>query len=313
MSLLVVEAGGLQTTVQDFGREGFGVLGVSASGAADAVALRLGNLLLENAGGMPALEMTLTGGTFLFPDGAVICLAGANFGAQVDDKTMELWRPHAVLPGKRVVLGATRDYARCYLCVAGGVAVAEFLGSASTHLLSGLGGWEGRALRKGDVLPIGRLEKSIRQRKLRAGVLDGLKPGKTLRVTRGPQFDWFAEEARRALTGGEFVVSEESNRIGLRLDGPRLAVRLKTEMISEGTPLGAIQITPSGQAILLFVEQQTTGGYPKIANVIAADLHCVGQLRPRDTIRFEEVSLAEARELWIRQQELLSSEERLFA
>jgi len=313
MSLLVVEAAGLQTTVQDFGREGFGVLGVSASGAADAVALRLGNLLLENAGGMPALEMTLTGGTFLFPDGAVICLAGANFGAQVDDKTMELWRPHAVLPGKRVVLGATRDHARCYLCVAGGVAVAEFLGSASTHLLSGLGGWEGRALRKGDVLPIGRLEKSIRQRKLRAGVLDGLKPGKTLRVTRGPQFDWFAEEARRALTGGEFVVSEESNRIGLRLDGPRLAARLKTEMISEGTPLGAIQVTPSGQAILLFVEQQTTGGYPKIANVIAADLHCVGQLRPRDTIRFEEVSLEAARALWIEQQKLLGSEERLFA
>jgi len=313
MSLLVVEAAGLQTTVQDFGREGFGVLGVSASGAADAVALRLGNLLLENAGGMPALEMTLTGGTFLFPDGAVICLAGANFGAQVDDKTMELWRPHAVLPGKRVVLGATRDYARCYLCVAGGVAVAEFLGSASTHLLSGLGGWEGRALRKGDVLPIGRLEKNIRRRKLRAGVLDGLKPGKTLRVTRGPQFDWFAEEARSALTGGEFVVSEESNRIGLRLDGPRLAARLKIEMISEGTPMGAIQITPSGQAILLFVEQQTTGGYPKIANVIGVDLHCLGQLRPRDTIRFEEVSLEAARELWIERQELLSSEERLFA
>jgi len=313
MSLLVVEAAGLQTTVQDFGREGFDVLGVSASGAADAVALRLGNLLLENRAGAPALEMTLTGGTFLFPDGAVICLAGANFGAAVDGKTLELWRPHAVLPGKRVVLGATRDYARCYLCVAGGVGVVNFLGSASTHLLSGLGGWEGRALRKGDVLPIGRLEKNIRRRKLRAGVLDGLKPGKTLRVTRWPQFDWFAEEARRALTDGKFVVSEESNRIGLRLDGPRLAARLKIEMISEGTPLGAIQVTPSGQAILLFVEQQTTGGYPKIANVIGADLHCVGQLRPRDTIRFEEVSLVDARELWIRQQELLNSEERLFA
>jgi antagonist of KipI len=313
MSLLVVESAGLLTTVQDFGREGYGVLGVSASGAADAVALRLGNLLLENKAGTPALEMTLKGGTFLFPDGAVICLAGANFGAQVDEKALELWRPHAILPGKRVVFGPTKDFARSYMCVAGGIGVAEFLRSASTHLLSGLGGWDGRALRKGDVLPIGRLEKNIRRRKLRAGVLDGLKPGKTLRVTRGPQSDWFPEEARETLVGGEFVVSEESNRMGLRLDGPRLAARGKAEMISEGTPLGAIQVTPSGQTIILFVEQQTTGGYPKIANVIGADLHCVGQLRPRDTIRFAEVSLADARALWIEQQGLLASEERLFA
>jgi antagonist of KipI len=310
---LVVESAGLQTTVQDFGREGFGVLGVSASGAADAVALRLGNLLLENLPGTPALEMTLTGGTFLFPDGAVICLAGANFGAQAEGKALELWRPHAILPGQRVALGATRDYARCYLCVAGGVGVVDFLGSASTHLLSGLGGWGGRALRKGDVLQTGKLAKNIRRRKLRPGVLDALKPGKQLRVTRGPQFDWFTEEAHSALAGGEFLVSEDSNRIGLRLDGPRLAPRVNTHLISEGTPVGAIQVTPSGQAILLFVEQQTTGGYPKIANVIAADLHCVGQLRPRDTIRFEVVSFERARELWIEQRALLNSEERLFA
>jgi antagonist of KipI len=283
MSLLVVESPGLQTTVQDFGREGFGVLGISASGAADAVALRLGNLLLENKAGAPALEMTLTGGTFLFPDGAVICLAGANFDAQVDGQALELWRPHAILPGKRVAFGATRDYARCYLCVAGGLCKR------------------------------GRLDIKIRCRRMRPGVLDALKPEKKLRVTRGPQFDWFAEEAQKMVASGEFVVSEDSNRVGLRLDGPRLATRGHAEMISEGAPMGAIQVTPSGQAIILFVEQQTTGGYPKIANVIGADLHCVGQLRPRDTIRFEEVSMAEARELWIEQQSRLGSEEQLFA
>ncbi|HKM68393.1 MAG TPA: biotin-dependent carboxyltransferase family protein [Candidatus Acidoferrum sp.] len=313
MSSMVVEAPGLQTTVQDLGREGYGALGVSASGAADAVALRLGNLLLENRAGTPALEMTLTGGTFLFPEGAVICLAGANFEAQVDGKSLELWRPHAILPGKKMVLGATRDFARCYLCIAGGISVEEFLGSASTHLLSGLGGWQGRALRKGDVLPIGKLAKNIRRRKLAAGVLEALRPKKILRVTQGPQFDWFGEETRRALIGGEFAVSEESNRMGLRLEGLRLAARDNAEMISEGAPLGAIQVTPSGQAIILFVEQQTTGGYPKIANVIGSDMHCVGQLRPRDAIRFAEVSLEAARALWIEQQQLLNSEERLFA
>jgi len=313
MSSLVVDAPGLQTTVQDLGREGYGALGVSASGAADPVALRLGNLLLENAPGAAALEMTLTGGTFAFPKGAVICLAGADFNAHSDGRPLGLWRAHAVLPGQKVSLGATRDFARCYLCVAGGITVEKFLGSASTHLLSGLGGWQGRALQKGDVLPIGKLEKRIRQRKLAAGVLEAVQPTKILRVTRGPQWNWFSEVTQKSLFDSEFVVSEESNRMGLRLESPGLATRTKKEMISEGVPLGAIQITPSGQTIIPFVEQQTAGGYPKIANVIGADLHSVGQLRPRDMIRFTEVSLEQARALWIEQQQLLSSEERLFA
>jgi antagonist of KipI len=313
MSSLIVEAPGLQTTVQDLGRMGYGALGVSASGAADAVALQLGNLLLENEPGKAALEMTLTGGTFAFPDGAVICLAGADFGAQVDGRSLRLWRAHAILPGQKVSLGATRDFARCYLCVAGGIAVETFLGSASTHLLSGLGGWQGRAMQKGDVLHIGELNKRIRQRKLALGVLEKLRPEKTLRVTHGPQWDWFSQDARKVLVESELVVSEDSNRMGLRLEGARLALREQKEMISEGAPLGAIQATPSGQTIILFVEQQTTGGYPKIANVIAADLHRVGQLRPRDKIRFTEVSMEEARALWIEQQRLLRSPERLFA
>jgi antagonist of KipI len=312
MSSLVVESPGLLTTVQDLGREGYGVMGVSAAGAADTVALRLGNLLLGNLPGTAALEMTLTGGTFLFPEGAVICLTGADFGAQAGGRSLECWRAHAILPGQKLVLGATRDLARGYLCIAGGIAAESFLGSASTHLLSGQGGWQGRALQKGDVLPTGKLEKMLRRKKLAAGVLDSLQPKKVLRVTRGPQFDWFGEETQAALENSEFVVSEEANRMGLRLEGPRLATREKKEMISEGAPLGAIQVTPSGQAIILFVEQQTTGGYPKIANVIGADLHCVGQLRPRDAIRFAEVSMEATRGLWIEQEKLMGSPERLF-
>ena len=313
MSSLVVEAPGLVTTVQDLGRTGFGVIGVSPSGAADPVSLQIGNRLVGNAVGAAALEMTLAGGTFLFPEGGVICLAGANFGAQLDGKELAPWKAHAVLPGKRVTLGTTRDFARCYLCVAGGIVVEDFLGSASTHLLSGLGGWKGRALRKGDVLPLGEVTKMIRQRKMAAGVLEALRPRKHLRVTRGPQVDWFSVEMQSRLFSEEFLVSEESNRMGLRLEGPRLEAREQKELISEGAPLGAIQVTPSGQAIILFVEQQTTGGYPKIANVISADLHCVGQLRPRDAIRFTEISLEEARKRWIEQQRLLGSEEKLFA
>jgi biotin-dependent carboxylase-like uncharacterized protein len=312
MSSLVVEVPGLLTTVQDLGRLGNGVMGVSASGAADPVALQIGNRLVGNTPGAPALEMTLAGGTFLFPEGGVISLAGADFSVQLDGKELAPWRAHAVLPGKRVQLGATRDFARCYLCVAGGIVVEEFLGSASTHLLSGLGGWQGRALKTGDLLPIGEVTKMIRQRKMAPGVLEALRPSKALRVTRGPQSDWFSEETHSRLFHEEFSVSEESNRMGLRLEGPRLETRENKELISEGAPLGAIQVTPSGQPILLFVEQQTTGGYPKIANVIGADLHYVGQLRPRDAIRFTEVSLDEARSLWLNQQRILASEEKLF-
>jgi len=313
MSSLVVETPGLLTTVQDLGRVGYGAIGVSPSGAADPVALQIGNRLVGNAPGAAALEMTLAGGTFAFPEGGVISLAGANFGGQLDGRELAPWRAHAVMPGTRLTLGATRDFARCYLCVAGGIQVEAFLGSASTHLLSGLGGWQGRALRKGDVLPVGEVKERIRQKKMAAGVLDALRPRKTLRVTRGPQSGWFGEEIRKRLLEEEFRVSEEANRMGLRLEGPLLAARETKQMISEGAPLGAIQVTPSGQTILLFVEQQTTGGYPKIANVISADLHGVGQLRPRDTIRFEEVSFEQARALWIEQQRLLESEERLFA
>jgi antagonist of KipI len=313
MSLLVVENPGLLTTVQDLGREGFGPLGVSASGAADPVALRLGNLLVGNEPGAAALEMTLIGGSFTFPGGAAVALAGADFISTLNGRPLEVWVAHAVHPGGNLTLGPTRAGARCYLCIAGGVQVEPFLGSASTHLLSGLGGFAGRELHKGDVLRIGTPKEKLWRRRISTRVLQALKPGKVLRVTDGPQTDWFDEEAKRAFYRSTFRVSEESNRMGLRLEGAPVKTVRAEEMISEGVSLGAIQVAPSGQPIILFVEQQTTGGYPKIANVISADMHSVGQLRPRDEIRFERVSLEEARALLIAQQAILNSREKIFA
>jgi len=253
------------------------------------------------------------GGSFVFPEGAVIALAGADFGATLNGQRVELWSPHAVPPGAKLILGPTRNFARCYLAIAGGIRVAPFLGSASTHLLSGLGGYEGRALRKGDVLELGTPEKKIRQRKISQTVLLSLKPRKVLRVTEGPQSDRFSEDTRQSFFRTTFRVSEESDRMGLRLEGPVLAAKSAGGMITEGVPLGAVQVTPSGQPIILFVEQQTTGGYPKIANVIGVDLHSLGQLRPRVEIRFEQTSLAVARSLWREQERLLNSPEQLFA
>lgn len=309
MSTLEVLAPGLLSTVQDLGREGFGPLGVSPSGAADAMALRIGNRLVGNAEAAAGLEMTLLGSTFVFPEGAALALTGSDFGATLDGAAVPLWTSFEAKRGQTLRLGPTRSGARCYLCVQGGIAVEPFLGSASTHLLSGLGGQEGRALRKGDVLKIGAAKEVFQRRKLAGKALQRLAPRKVLRVTPGPQSDWFPQAAQKVVYESTYRVAEESNRMGLRLEGPPIPEGAHGEMISEGVSLGAVQIAAGGMPIILFVEQQTTGGYAKMANVISADFHSLGQLRPRDEIRFERVDFETARKLLIEQEKLLASEE----
>lgn len=315
MSTIEVVAPGLLTTVQDLGREGFGPLGVSPSGAADAVSLRVGNRLAGNPEGAAALEMTLLGGTFAFPQGAMVALAGSDFGATLADAPVAPWSSIKVPAGGLLRVGPTRSGARCYLCVSGGIDEPLFLGSASTHLLSGLGGHEGRALRKGDVLRIGTPPSAengrFRPMTLSPQARDALAPRRVLRVTPGPQAGWFAEEAIRSFYSTTYRVAEESNRMGLRLEGPPIADNVPGEMISEGMPLGAIQIATGGLPIILFVEQQTTGGYAKIANVISADFHSLGQLRPRDEVRFQPVYFDQAREALLQQEALLASDDLL--
>ncbi len=309
MNRIRVESPGLFTTVQDLGRPGFGPLGVSASGAADKNSLRLGNRLVGNPANAAALEMTLLGGEFSFADGALFALTGADFGATLDGDQLTLGRSVEAKPGQTLCLGATRDHARCYLCVRGGISVEPFLGSASTHVLSGLGGFEGRPLRKGDELEIGPAVAQRQKRVIAPSMLKRLRPSKVLRVTPGPQSDWFGDAARQALYSNTYQVTEEANRMGLRLQGPPIQASSARNMITEGVALGAVQVPESGQPIILFVEQQTTGGYPKIANVIAADLASVGQLRPRDEIRFELVSFDAARALLIEQERLLTADD----
>jgi antagonist of KipI len=309
MNTMEVQAPGLLTTVQDLGRQGFGPVGVSPSGAADPISLRLGNLLVGNSEGAAALEMTLLGGTFIFPHGAIVALTGSDFGAMLDDGKLGIGTSVRVRPDETLHVGPTTSGARCYLCVRGGIAVKAFLGSASTHILSGLGGCEGRPLRKGDVLRIGRAAKHFRKRILAPRVSENCSHRKILRVTSGPQADWFAEASLRAFYAGSYRVGEQSNRMGLRLEGAAVSQSGTREMITEGVSLGAVQVPAGGSPIILFVEQQTTGGYPKIANVISADLHRIGQLRPRDEIRFEQVTFDAARSLLVEQEKLLASRE----
>jgi biotin-dependent carboxylase-like uncharacterized protein len=309
MGVIEVQAPGLLTTVQDLGREGFGPQGVSPSGAADPVALRVGNRLVGNAEGAAGLEMTLLGGRFVFWDEAMFALTGSDFGATLDGAPISPWGSHQAKPRQTLQVGPTRSGARCYLCVQSGIAVKEFLGSASTHLLSGLGGHEGRALRAGDLLKMGPAKDSFRARRVSGRAWERLAPRKVLRVTPGPQSDWFAESAQKIFYEGTYRVAEESNRMGVRLEGAAVPSLASGEMISEGVALGAIQVPEGGRPIILFVEQQTTGGYPKIANVISADFHSLGQLRPRDEIRFERVEWETARGLLREQEELMASKE----
>ena len=287
MNRLRVISPGLLTTVQDLGRFGWAHFGVSASGAADALALRAGNLLVGNAENAPSLEMTLAGGVFEFESGAVIALTGSDFGAG-----LPLWRAVEVNAGETVRCGPTRGGARCYLAVRGGLAVPKAMGSASVHVMTGVGG---RPLRKADVLPIG--DAALRKPRTRQVAPPEGAPAGLLRVTPAAQADWFGDE----LYAGAYIVAEESNRMGLRLRGAAIPSP-SGHMLTEGVPLGAVQVPPDGQPIVLFVEHQTTGGYPKPANVISADFWRLGQLRPRDQVRFERVAMDQAIEL-LREQE----------
>jgi len=302
MNTVTVLAPGLLTTVQDLGREGYGAMGVSASGAADALALRIGNKLLGNPEDAPALEMTLLGGAFQFSGETWVAISGSDFGATLDGQSFATHTVFKVQPRQTLQFGPTKTGARAYLCIRGGLDVPKVLGSRSTHLLSGLGGWQGRALRKGDTLPIGS-DSMCGTSADRSAVWKELEFNRdTIRVTKGPQWESFSESTRKQFFAQSYVITEETNRMGIRLRGTQHQLAGTEDMITEGVSLGAIQVTPSGQPIILFVEQQTTGGYPKIANVISADLSSVGQLRPRDEIRFELVSMVVARHRYVEQE-----------
>ncbi len=304
---------GLFTTVQDLGRPGHARLGVSAAGAADSIALRIANRLAGNPEGAPALEMTLRGGRFRFGAEAFIAVAGADLDAAIDGRPMKSWSAAPVPAGATLACGMARQGARAVLAVRGGLIVPPVLGSASTHVPSGLGGLEGRALRRGDLLAVGdpvpgpapvarRLRPEVR------APLAAAAPA-VLRVTSGAHAAQFGEPARDLLLGAEFTVSASSDRMGVRLEGPEIPPPLAGRMLTEGMPLGAVQIPPGGQPVILFVDPQTTGGYPVIACVASVDLPLVGQLRPGVRVRFTMISLAEARGLLHRQEEMIASED----
>jgi len=282
-----VLAPGLQTSVQDLGRPGYGQLGIAPGGAADRSALIAGNRLVGNPDGAAGLEVALAGPRLRFLRPGRIAITGADLGACLNGMRVPAGARRVVGPGDELWFSqGNGGGARPYLCLAGGIDVPVQLGSRATDLTAGFGGFEGRALRTGDRLRVGRERTDGAHR----DVPKVIGPGDVIRIVRGPQSDRFDEAAYDAFFSSQFTVSPQSNRLGSRLIGPTILPLGGADIISEGMVTGAIQITGEGQPIVMLPARATIGGYPKIGTVIAADLDRLGQLRPGQLIRFQDVT-----------------------
>ena len=287
---------GLVTTIQDAGRFGYQDRGVPVAGPMDWYSYRLANALVGNGGDAAAIEATVLGPELRFDQPAIIAIAGADLAASVDGTPIPVNSTRACPGGSVLRFAERRAGARTYVAVDGGIDVPPVLGSRATHVVSGLGGIHGRALKAGDRIALG----SQRQRSssLRGRPLRSAPGGARVRVMRGPQDEYFDESAFDILQRTRFTISPQSDRMGYRLRTPnagsRIPARTEGAMISDATFTGGLQIPPSGEPILLMADRQTTGGYPQIATVITADLPLAGQLAPGDWIEFTECTRGDA-------------------
>lgn len=303
---------GLLTTVQDLGRWGHQALGVPVAGPMDVVSHRMANQLVRNTPLAATLEVTMLGPRLRCVGAVTIAVAGAEFDVRVDGQPIRTGCAWSLPDGAVLAFGPRRAGTRAYLAVAGGIDTPVVLGSRATHLVCGMGGVEGRALRAGDRLPIGQTAPG---QVLPAGASwrDEARalPGGTctLRILPGPQRAWFTDAAWAALLEGPYQLAPASNRMGYRLQGPTLGRAREGELLSEPVAMGAVQVPGSGDPLLLMAECQTMGGYPKIAVVIAADLPAAGQLAPGDTVQFAACSRSDAMAALIRRERALLREE----
>jgi antagonist of KipI len=325
MAIVRVVEGGLQTTVQDLGRRGHLRYGIPPSGPMDHFAFMLANRLVGNADGAAALECTLIGPRLTLARPAVVAATGAKMPFTIGDQEVPQWTAVAAPAGSVIRLGTAASGVRGYLAFDGGVDVPPVLGSRATYLRGRLGGLGGRALKKGDELPLGEpprrfaigdcqcpchaLEGAVHiapccdeasaspARRVRPEATPTYPDEVEIRVVLGPQADRFAAGGIAAFLGGPYEVLPQSDRVGARLKGPTIEHVRGHDIISDGIPLGGIQVVGDGQPIVLLVDRGSTGGYTKIATVCSFDIGRVGQLKPGQRLRFTEVTVEEAHEL----------------
>lgn len=319
MSIAVIRPGPL-TTVQDLGRFGYQRFGVVAGGVMDDWAPRLANAAVGNGERDATLEITLQGPVMRFDAAALVAICGADLAPRIGSAPFPQGRPVLVRAGAVLEFRGGAQGCRAYLAVRGGIRVPVVMGSRSTYVRAALGGLEGRALRKGDQIPIAayapgwypaldgefaRRQEPFAAPRWSVGPTAVPARARRVRVIAGPQWDLFSQETRELFLGTEFGVSVNSDRMGYRLTGAMLGLRRPAEMISEAVTFGTIQVPPDGNPIILMADRQTTGGYPKIAHVATVDLPRLAQSRPLENFAFELVTLAEAQQAYLaREREL---------
>jgi antagonist of KipI len=305
---LVVRQAGMLSTVQDRGRTQWQHLGVPVSGSMDLTAHRIANILVGNTEDAATIECTLGGAAFQFTQPMLFAIAGRQCQASLDGVPVLPWRSLAAHAG---ALLALHNGVRTTLAVGGGVSVPRVLDSRSTSLRAGFGGFDGRPLKRDDVVTCGAESslsahlrelltsegRSVSDWSAGAGVRPGYSAEPTVRIIRGPQFDALDEHSQRVLLRDAFRVSNESDRMGFRLTGPPLALAHAQELTSSAVTFGTIQLPPGGSPIVLMADRQTTGGYPRIADVISVDLPLLAQLQPGDSVRFVTTTVDQAHTL----------------
>jgi biotin-dependent carboxylase-like uncharacterized protein len=306
MTALAVESCGAMTSLQDAGRFGWRRQGVSTSGAMDRLALAAANALVGNAPGAAAVEFTLFGGTFTVEDGSArLAVAGAPCAVLRDGEPLAHTASFTLHPGQTLTIGPARAGVYAYLSVGGGVALEPQLGSLSLHPRARIGGFRGRPLQAGDRLPL-HLAAAPRADELALDPLP-LEPDAPVRIVLGPQDDHFTAAGRETFLSSIYRVSQEADRMGYRMSGPKISHAQGFNIVSDGIVAGSVQVPGAGEPIVMMADCQTTGGYPKIATVISPDLRVIAQRRPGAAVRFEGVDIAAAQEAARERAQLLSS------
>jgi len=296
---MIIESGGILTTVQDGGRYGSQQYGVYPSGPMDDRSFRMANILAGNDADEACLEITISGPVIRFTENAVIAVTGGNFTPELNRNPLGMYRAVAVKDGDTVSFGYAKTGCRCYLAVAGGMNIPDLMGSKSTLIKYGVGGYKGRKLASGDEIPLNGTPDAVSD--LTARVLPAEQiPSevRTVRVILGPQEEDFTEAGIRTFLYSEYTVNPVSDRMGYRMDGPRIEQKTDGNIISDGIVMGAVQVPTDGKPIIMMADHQTVGGYTKIASVISVDLPVVGQMKPGDRARFVAVGIEEAQDLY---------------
>jgi len=318
--MITVLQPGLYTTIQDAGRTGYQRFGVPVAGAMDPFSAKLANVLLGNEQGAAVLEFTALGPTLRFEQDTFFALTGADFSPKLNGQWIRSNAAGFAPAGSVLALGSADGGFRGYLAVLGGFDAARVMGSRSTYVKAGLGGVEGRPLRKEDKLSViasDRIPGQLEWRSIRKENMPFYRTNDTavVRVVPGPQDDHFSAEGLDAFFSQPYTVTGESDRMGYRLEGaliPRAAGK-EGNIISDGVAFGSIQVPDSQLPIVMMADRQTTGGYPKLGTVISADLCRMAQLRAGEKVRFVKVTLEEAHRALLEQRKFLRTLEAMYA